>query len=375
MNSKQWYTIAYALRHGWLWLLAGVLILIWIGLSFAYVRTINESGNPVYWVERQVTLTLGLGCPSNPADIQVWGPCWNDVARHAAQAWNQAGARFEFRFQRGTTASPVSCTSADGRNVVTVRSSICGDAWGDVVAITMGWGYPDGRTGDTDVLFNSTLVWGAYTGPPIFLRGEAIYELHRVAMHEFGHVLGLAHPDDHGQSVHALMHSSGGNGTIERLQPDDIAGIRAIYGVKPSPPTTKGVLGNPGHRTFKSGIGVISGWVCNASRVEVMVGTRRIRMSYGTDRPDTRSVCGDTNNGFVTLVNYNAFGDGVHTARLVVDGQQLGNPAQFKVTTLGVEFLRGAEGGYWLYDFPRPGTDVGVGWDQGSQNFVIEERR
>ena len=81
-----------------------------------------------------------------------------------------------------------------------------------------------------------------------------------------------------------------------------------------------------------------------------MVGTQRIRMAYGTERPDTAyapdgtEICGDTNNGFVTLVNYNAFGDGVHTARLVVDGRQLGNPVQFKVTTLGVEFLRGRKG-------------------------------
>ena len=332
---------------------------------------------PSIWAERQATLTLGLGCPTNPADIEAWGPCWNDVARHAAQAWNQAGARFQFQFRLGPITAPVACTSdqIDGVNVVVVRASVCGRSWGGAVAITGWWALPDGRIGETNVLFNPAVVWAAYPGPPRFPRGVPLYDLHRVAMHEFGHALGLDHPDEQGQSVRAIMHSSNMNGTIDRLQSDDIAGIRAIYGTTPSAPTTKGVLGNPGHRTFKSGIGVISGWVCNANRVEVMVGTRRIRMSYGTDRPDTRSVCGDTNNGFVTLVNYNAFGDGVHTARLVVDGQQLGNPAQFKVTTLGVEFLRGAEGGYWLHDFPRPGTDVGVGWDQGSQNFMIEERR
>ena len=377
MNSKQWYTIAYALRHGWLWIMAGLLILVWISLSFAWVRTTNESGNPLYWAERQVTLTLGLGCPSNPADIEAWGPCWNDVARHAAQAWNQAGARFQFQFRLGPITAPVSCTNAqvDEVNVVVVRPSICGRAWGDTIAITGTWYLSDGRLGDTDVQFNSGVSWAAYAGPPRFPFGEPLYEVHRVAMHEFGHVLGLAHPDDHGQTVRALMHSSGENGTLERLQADDIAGIRAIYGVQPATTTTKGTLENPGHQTFRSGVGVISGWVCTAQRVEIQIGQTRYRAIYGSDRPDTRSVCGDTNNGFGILFNFNRLRDGVHTARLVVDGQQLGNPAQFKVTTFGVEFLRGADGGYWLHDFPRPGTDVGVGWDQGTQNFMIEERR
>lgn len=130
MHSKQWYTLAYALRHGWLWILAGFLVLVSISLSFAYVRSTTDTGSPVYWAERQVTLTLGLGCPSDPADIQAWGPCWDDVARHAAEAWNQAGARFQFQFQQGTPTSPVSCTvdQVDQINVVVARPSICGRA-------------------------------------------------------------------------------------------------------------------------------------------------------------------------------------------------------------------------------------------------------
>jgi hypothetical protein len=43
------------------------------------------------------------------------------------------------------------------------------------------------------------------------------------------------------------------------------------------------------------------------------------------------------------------------------------------VTTLGTEFLTfsGASVAYILPDFPQPGTDVVVEWQQASQNFLI----
>ena len=155
----------------------------------------------------------------------------------------------------------------------------------------------------------------------------------------------------------------------DRLQADDIAGIRAIYGrtVAAGP---KGSLENPGNRSFKSGIGVISGWVCDATRVEVAIGNSRIPVVYGTPRGDTASVCGDTNNGFVTLVNWNLLGEGVHTMRLVVDGVAIGL-SEFKVTTFGQEFLQGASGRYSLFNFPRAGSTAVIEWEQSSQNFVV----
>ena len=369
MHSKQWHTMAYALRHGWLWILAGLLVLVSISLSFAYVQTTTPQGGKRHWPENYATLNLRLGCPT--PGLPLWGPCWDDAARHAAQQWNAAGTRFQFRFQSPSQPAGVSCTEdqIDFLNTALWTPNVCGRAWGaGIVAITGGWVLPTGETGDADIQFNRNLTWNVYTGP-----ARRAVEFHRVAMHEFGHVLGLAHPDDHGQRVVALMNSGANN--IDRLQPDDIAGVRAIYGTATSTVTTKGRLGNPGHQTFKSGIGVISGWVCDASRVEVMIGTQRVRMAYGTERLDTQSVCGDTNNGFITLVNWNRLGDGVHTARLVVDDRPLGQPAEFKVTTFGQEFAVGWEGEYTLFGFPQPGRDVLIGWDQGIQNFTILEKR
>ena len=89
---------------------------------------------------------------------------------------------------------------------------------------------------DGGIYFNSNKDWTPYSGP----RRPGAIDFHRVAIHEFGYVLGLDHPDDHGQRVAAIMNSRISN--IDRLQPDDIAGIRAIYGSTGSP--SKGALGN-----------------------------------------------------------------------------------------------------------------------------------
>ena len=132
-----------------------------------------------------------------------------------------------------------------------------------------------------------------------------------------------------------------------------------------------GFLENPGPDSFQSGIGVISGWVCAADEVEITLGDLpRQRAAYGTERLDTHDACGDTNNGFGLLFNWNLLGDGEHAVVAYVDDEELGR-ATVRVTTLGAEFLRGAVGACVVADFPLPGETVTLAWQQNSQNFVI----
>ena len=66
------------------------------------------------------------------------------------------------------------------------------------------------------------------------------------------------------------------------------------------------MLENPQPDSAQSGIGVISGWACDANEIEIEfnndAATRR-QAGYGTQRLDTQSVCGDADNGFGLLFN------------------------------------------------------------------------
>ena len=115
-----------------------------------------------------------------------------------------------------------------------------------------------------------------------------------------------------------------------------------------------GYLEIPTVNSFQSGVGVISGWVCEAEEVEIAITTeggavQRYAASYGTERADTATardgtvICGDPDNGFGLLFNWNRLGDGEHTVVALVDGAELGR-AVVRVTTLGEEFAEDLAG-------------------------------
>ena len=135
---------------------------------------------------------------------------------------------------------------------------------------------------------------------------------------------------------------------------------------------TPGYLENPGPDSFQSGIGVLSGWVCDAAVVEIELNGTLQEAAYGTERLDTAGVCGDTDNGFGLLFNWNLLGDGAHEVVAYVDDVELGR-ATVTVTTLGEEFVRGVTGACTVPDFPSPGERVSLVWQQSQQNFVLAD--
>jgi hypothetical protein len=130
------------------------------------------------------------------------------------------------------------------------------------------------------------------------------------------------------------------------------------------------ILENPQPGSFQSGIGVISGWVCQAGQVTVEIDGTPLQAAYGTSREDTRKDCGDADNGFGLLYNWNLVAQGTHTVRALADGQEFAN-VTVNVTNLGAEFLTGVGKNERLTNFPIGGTDIIVAWQQGLQNFVI----
>ena len=99
-------------------------------------------------------------------------------------------------------------------------------------------------------------------------------------------------------------------------------------------PELIGNLENPGADSFQSGLGVISGWVCAADEVEIELNGMPQAAAYGTERSDTEETCGDTDNGFGLLFNWNLLGDGEHEVVALVDGVELSRTT-VTVTTLG----------------------------------------
>ncbi len=349
-------------------LVAFLLTLTWpLHDSRAHVRATTPSGSDVFWSHSQATLNLRLGCPTRP--LTHWGPCWDDAAKDAAARWDAAGSAFTFRIQSPSRPASVACTSSQVDSLTTVvwADTNCGVAFGNsVLAVTINWGLSSGKLVDTDVLFNANQDWTTYSGPQRF--GEV--DFHRVALHEFGHVLGLDHPDEHGQSVNSIMNSKSGD--VDRLQTDDISGVRTIYGSTDNAATgsaSRGRLGIPGSSSTQSGIGVVSGWKCQATgRLTVRFdGGRAVPLVYGSERGDTRGVCGDANNGFVAIMNWSSLDDGTHTAVVYDNGVEF-DRATFRVVTTGVDFLRGVTGSGTAT--LSNGQRATLQWSQETQSFV-----
>lgn len=133
----------------------------------------------------------------------------------------------------------------------------------------------------------------------------------------------------------------------------------------------------PGHLEIpqpgssQSGIGLISGWYCDADSVAIQIDDGPLKTAgYGTERADTQAVCGDSNNGFGYLINYNELGDGAHQISAYADGQLFAS-ASFSVQTLGEPFITGLSAQFPITDFPAPGLLTQVGWQQANQGFTI----
>jgi hypothetical protein len=209
--------------------LRAALLLIALTLPAAtahgFVCLHTDSGACMHWSPGSATLRTLLG---NAGQQLMNGTfTWDQNVFTAATQWNMAGAIFQFTVVSGGALidecnhAAGQCAGVPGDNQVFFAASHCGSNFGDIVAQTDTCAETDtGIIVNAPVFVNDTAPFDAYDGalqPPL-------NDMHRVLLHEFGHVVGLDHPDQHGQTVSAIMNSD-----TDRLQPDDIAGIQFLY--------------------------------------------------------------------------------------------------------------------------------------------------
>ncbi len=211
----------------------------------AWTQLKHDDGTPLKWNKREIEMEVRLGGGTSETchpkvegvDLYEFGPCWDDVIKSAADQWYRTDARVRINI-KSSSAEP-GCTIGDGINTVTSGTNYCGHEFGKQ---TLGVAFNRyrimngrGRLVESNVVFNTAFFWNSYSGPERWVSPEvSLGDMHRVAVHEFGHTWGLDHPDEAGQEVVAIMNSIIKD--IDRLQQDDIDGIVGIYGANPNNP-------------------------------------------------------------------------------------------------------------------------------------------
>jgi hypothetical protein len=200
------------------WIRLGVAFAAIVLLFSARLRAYTLSGPT--WRQRPVTYSV------NPSNLDLPTTAIDPAVQAGANVWaTQSSASFSFSFA-GDSAQTT--TGYDGLNLVVLRNASSGSA----IATTYWWSSGSNII-DADVVFWDG-AFRFYAGSTGCSGGFYIED---IAAHEFGHVLGLGHSTLPGATMYPSTAAC--DMRNRTLDPDDIAGVMALYPPMsvPTPPT------------------------------------------------------------------------------------------------------------------------------------------
>jgi hypothetical protein len=169
------------------------------------------------------TVVMQLSLGNAGRTLSDGNTSWNAAAAPALDSWNAVLGHMQFGKVMDSTAA---VSSGDHVNSMAFSSTNFGHSFGSsTLAVTTYW-FSGSTMSEADILFNSNQPWDSYRGS---LRSA--YDIRRVALHESGHALGMAHSSLSSAIMYAYINNT------DTLTSDDISGAQSLYGAATGTPT------------------------------------------------------------------------------------------------------------------------------------------